>query len=49
MQELTFTQAVILPASSPDHDAGTTPRPGTDPYRLADYAPATRLTLERNP
>lgn len=49
MQKLAFTHAVILPASSPDHDTGTTPLPGTGPYRLADYAPATHLTLERNP
>ena len=47
--KLALPHASILPASAPGHDAGTEPLPGTGPYRIARYDPATGLTLERNP
>lgn len=49
LQKLAFTHAVILPASTPDHDTGNTPLPGTGPYRLEAYDPNNFLTLTRNP
>lgn len=49
LQKLAFTHAVILPASTPDHDTGNTPLPGTGPYRLQSYDPNNFLTLTRNP
>ncbi|GAN71310.1 peptide ABC transporter substrate-binding protein [Acetobacter syzygii] len=49
LQKLAFTHAVILPASTPDHDTGNTPLPGTGPYRLEAYDPNNFLTLARNP
>lgn len=49
MHKLAFIHAVILPASSPAHDTGNTPLPGTGPYQLETYDPATRLELGRNP
>ena len=49
MMKLTLPHASILPADAPDHDTGSIPIPGTGPYRIAEYAPASHLTLERNP
>ncbi|MDE7546753.1 ABC transporter substrate-binding protein [Acetobacter fabarum] len=49
LQKLAFTHAVILPASTPDHDTGNTPLPGTGPYRLEAYDPDSFLYLARNP
>jgi peptide/nickel transport system substrate-binding protein len=49
LMKLTLPHASVLPADAPGHDAGTTPIPGTGPYRIARYDPATGLTLERNP
>ena len=47
--KLALPHASILPASAPDHDAGTQPLVGTGPYRIARYDPATGVRLERNP
>ena len=49
LQKLALPHASVLPASAPDHDAGTEPLIGTGPYRFASYDPATGLRLERNP
>ncbi|MFT8417452.1 MAG: ABC transporter substrate-binding protein [Acetobacter sp.] len=49
LQKLAFTHAVILPASTPEHDTGNTPLPGTGPYRVDTYDPNNFLTLSRNP
>jgi peptide/nickel transport system substrate-binding protein len=49
LMKLTLPHASILPADAPDHDTGNVPIPGTGPYRIAEYNPATRLRLERNP
>ncbi len=49
LMKLALPHASILPASAPDHDAGTTPIPGTGPYRFARYDPSNGLRLERNP
>ncbi|MBC7801169.1 MAG: ABC transporter substrate-binding protein, partial [Gemmatimonadaceae bacterium] len=47
--KLALPHASILPAGSPASDTGTVPLPGTGPYRIARYDPATGLRLERNP
>ncbi|MCG0996568.1 ABC transporter substrate-binding protein [Acetobacter persici] len=49
LQKLAFTHAVILPASTPDHDIGNEPIPGTGPYRVTSYDPNKILRLDRNP
>jgi peptide/nickel transport system substrate-binding protein len=49
LMKLTLPHASILPADAPDHDTGSVPIPGTGPYRIAEYDPAARLRLERNP
>ena len=49
LQKLALPHASILPASAPPRDAGTTPLPGTGPYRFVHYDPNEALTLERNP
>lgn len=47
--KLTLPPASVLPADVPARDSGTTPLPGTGPYRIASYDPGTALRLERNP
>ncbi len=47
--KVAFQHASIVPASTPDQDAGTVPLLGTGPYRIAQYDPATGMRLERNP
>lgn len=47
--KLALPHASVLPADAPDHDVGTAPIPGTGPYRIAAYNPATGLRLDRNP
>ena len=49
LQKLALPHASVLPAAAPGHDAGTAPLPGTGPYRIASYDPATGVRLERNP
>ena len=48
LQHLALPHASVLPATAPDHDAGTVPVPGTGPYRIAAYDPNEALLLERN-
>ena len=48
LTKLALPHASILPANSPQADAGTVPLPGTGPYRLVSYDPNERLHLERN-
>ncbi|AOU98146.1 peptide ABC transporter substrate-binding protein [Acidihalobacter yilgarnensis] len=47
--KLALPHAAILPASTPDKDAGTTPIPGTGPYMIANYNPNTEMKIVRNP
>ncbi|MEJ1974656.1 MAG: ABC transporter substrate-binding protein [Acetobacteraceae bacterium] len=49
LMKLALPHASVLPADAPDQDAGSTPIPGTGPYRIAAYDPTRRLRLERNP
>ena len=49
LAKLALPHASILPADAPADDAGTTPLPGTGPYRFTAYDPNDRLTIERNP
>ena len=49
LAKLALPHASILPADAPPEDAGTTPLPGTGPYRFAAYDPNDRLQIERNP
>ena len=49
LQKLALPHASIVPADAPPHDAGTTPLPGTGPYRMVSYDPNGALVLERNP
>ena len=35
LQKLALPHASVLPADAPGADAGTTPLPGTGPYRIA--------------
>ena len=49
LAKLALPHASILPADVPQDDAGTTPLPGTGPYRFAAYDPNDRLQIERNP
>ena len=46
--KLALPHASILPATAPGHDAGTDPLPGTGPYAITRYDPATGVRLERN-
>lgn len=39
----------IVPASTPRHDVGTRPIPGTGPYVIASYIPGKQLALDRSP
>ncbi|MFT9064540.1 MAG: ABC transporter substrate-binding protein [Acetobacter persici] len=48
-ERLAWFHAAILPASTPPHDTGNTAPPGTGPYRVAHYDPATGMVLDRNP
>ena len=48
-ERLAWFHAVILPASTPPHDTGNTAPPGTGPYQVTHYDPATGMVLERNP
>lgn len=48
-ERLAWIHSSILPASTPAHDMGNTPIPGTGPYLIAEYDPTTRLQLARNP
>ena len=47
--KLALPHASILPEAAGDREAGTTPAPGTGPYRLVSYDPNDRLRIERNP
>ena len=49
LQKLALPHASVLPAEAPGADAGTTPLPGTGPYRIASYDPNDGLRLQRNP
>lgn len=49
LDRLAWFHAAILPASTPPHDTGNTAPPGTGPYRVTRYDPATGMVLERNP
>ena len=49
LDQLAMPFASILPASSPAHDGGTNPIPGTGPYYFASYAPSSALVMKRNP
>src|SRR5215831_18293014 len=46
---LAVPHASIVPASSPPHDAGTKPIPGTGAYYFASYDPNKQVVLKRNP
>lgn len=47
--KVAMPHAAILPADTPDKDAGTTPIPGTGAYSIASYDPNKQLKLVRNP
>ena len=47
--KLALPSASVVPADAPPRDAGLTPLPGTGPYRIAEYDPATRMRIVRNP
>lgn len=47
--KISLPHAAILPAGTPQTDAGTRPLPGTGPYRIDSYDPNDRLVLSRNP
>ena len=47
--KLAVQHASIVPKSSPQKDAGVTPRPGTGPYMIAAYDPTKQMKLVRNP
>ncbi|GBR22947.1 peptide ABC transporter substrate-binding protein [Acetobacter orleanensis NRIC 0473] len=49
LDRLAWFHAAIVPASTPPHDTGNTAPPGTGPYRVTSYDPATGMVLERNP
>ncbi len=49
LQKLALPHASILPADAPGADTGTTPLPGTGPYRIDTYDPNDRMRLVRNP
>ncbi|HEY1478489.1 MAG TPA: ABC transporter substrate-binding protein [Gaiellales bacterium] len=44
-----YSYAAPIPPGIPDHDVGSSPVPGTGPYRLATGRPGTEITFERNP
>ena len=46
--KLALPHASVLPATAPDHDAGTQPIAGTGPYRISRVDPANGVRLERN-
>jgi peptide/nickel transport system substrate-binding protein len=47
--KVAYPHAVIVPATAPPHDMGSSPLPGTGPYRIVSYDPRKRLQLARNP
>jgi len=47
--KLALPPASIFPAATPPHDTGNAPPPGTGPYVIASYDPATAMRLVRNP
>jgi peptide/nickel transport system substrate-binding protein len=47
--KLAIPHGMILPASAPAKDSGTTPIPGTGAYMIASYDPNKQLKLVRNP
>lgn len=47
--KLALPHASVLPRDAPQADVGTAALPGTGPYRIAEYDPAARMRLERNP
>lgn len=47
--KLALPSASVVPADAPSADAGLTPLPGTGPYRIAEYDPARRMRIVRNP
>lgn len=48
LDQLAVPFGSILPASSPSHDAGTTPLAGTGAYTFSKYDPNHQLTMVRN-
>lgn len=46
--KLAVPHAVILPASTPTKDQGTTPIPGTGAYKFVSYDPNKQLVMARN-
>ncbi|MBB2744496.1 UNVERIFIED_ORG: peptide/nickel transport system substrate-binding protein [Microbispora rosea subsp. rosea] len=49
LQKLALPHAVVLPKGTPAKDQGTTPIPGTGPYKVESYNPNQLMKLVRNP
>ncbi|MFF3665049.1 ABC transporter substrate-binding protein [Microtetraspora malaysiensis] len=49
LQKLALPHAAVLPKGTPDKDQGTTPIPGTGPYKVESYNPNKQMKLVRNP
>ncbi len=49
LDKLAVQHALIVPAGSPQTDAGVTPLPGTGPYMISAYDPKSEMKLVRNP
>ncbi len=47
--QLAVPFAAIVPASTPAHDMGTIPVPGTGAYMITSYDPQKALIMKRNP
>ena len=49
LQKMAVQHSLIVPRSAPSQDVGTTPLPGTGPYRISEYDPNRAMRLVRNP
>jgi peptide/nickel transport system substrate-binding protein len=49
LDKLAVPHATILPADTPERDLTTSAPPGTGPYMIAQFNPASRMTMVRNP
>ena len=49
LQKMAVQHSLIVPKSAPDQDVGSTPLPGTGPYRISEYDPNRAMRLVRNP
>jgi peptide/nickel transport system substrate-binding protein len=49
LQKLALPFAYVVPAGTPNKEAGTDPLPGTGPYMITDYSPNKSMSLARNP